>query len=236
MERFINKIINGDCLEVMKNIPDNSIDLCIIDPPYIFNSNGRGGAVSSKKRNYQNEINPHKEKKYWEKRQFSHTRDLETSKKDLFGNGFNLDLLNELKRVMKKTNLYIFCNKNLLFELIQNINNYFNKDTHKLELLFWHKKNPVPTSNNKYLSDTEYILFIKESGVNLYGNFKNKKKYDLTNIVKNNFNHPTSKPLFLIEKYIKNSSKENDIVLDCFMGSGTTAVASKKLGRKLHRN
>ena len=52
-------------------------------------------------------------------------------------------------------------------------------------------------------------------------NQKDKKKY----------NHPTIKPLGLIEKFIKNSSHKGDIVLDCFMGSGTTGVACKKLER-----
>lgn len=43
--------------------------------------------------------------------------------------------------------------------------------------------------------------------------------------------HPTQKPVEVIEKLITDSTKEGDLVLDCFMGSGTTAVAAKKLNR-----
>ena len=46
------------------------------------------------------------------------------------------------------------------------------------------------------------------------------------------FNHPTIKPLNIVQTLIKNSSKENDVILDCFLGSGTTAVAAKNLNRK----
>jgi DNA modification methylase len=48
---------------------------------------------------------------------------------------------------------------------------------------------------------------------------------------KDNFNHPTIKPLEIISNLVKNSSRENDTVLDCFMGSGTTGVACKQLKR-----
>ena len=95
-------------------------------------------------------------------------------------------------------------------------------------MLTWHKTNPVPTCNNKYLSDTEYILYFRNGGVPMYGNYETKKKYYVTPTNKEDkqkYKHPTIKPLHIIENLILNSSKENDIVLDCFMGSGTTPVA-----------
>lgn len=48
--------------------------------------------------------------------------------------------------------------------------------------------------------------------------------------------HPTQKPVELLEKIIKSSSNEGNVVLDCFMGSGTTGVACQKLNRKIYRN
>lgn len=143
-------------------------------------------------------------------------------------NGFNDYILSELERVMKQTNIYIFCNKNQLRQLFN-----FYKDKN-VDLLIWNKNNPIPTTNNKYLSDLEYIFFARDEGVKLYGNYDSLSKIYTSNVNKldkDRFEHPTIKPHILIKRYIENSSKPNDIVLDCFLGSGTTAVAAKDLGR-----
>ena len=103
------------------------------------------------------------------------------------------------------------------------------------ELFTWHKSNPIPTCNNKYLSDTEYCLIFRENGTNLYGTYETKSKYYISNINKEDkekYLHPTIKPLEVVKNHIINSTKENDIVLDCFCGSGTTCVAAKETGRR----
>lgn len=103
-----------------------------------------------------------------------------------------------------------------------------------MDLLTWHKTNPVPTCCNKYLSDTEYILFFREKGVKINGTYETKKKYYVSQTNKEDkkiYNHPTIKPLAIIENLIINSSQENDVILDCFMGTGTTGVACKRLKR-----
>ena len=74
----------------------------------------------------------------------------------------------------------------------------------------------------------------REKGCKLYGSYETKSKYyisGINKIDKDLYNHPTIKPLDMVKNHIINSSKENDIVLDCFMGSGTTAVACKELKR-----
>ena len=86
-----------------------------------------------------------------------------------------------------------------------------------------------------WLPDIEYCLCIKEAsalryndGIELkskwYVSRKNKEDKD-------NFKHPTIKPLELVEKHLLHSSNEGDTILDCFMGSGTTGVACKELNR-----
>lgn len=195
----------GDCLEILKKLPDNSVDLVVTDPPYEFASHG-GGAFGSKQREYHNE--------------------LENSD---ITKGFDTRILDELIRVMKKVNIYIWCNK----EQINMYLNYF-KD-YNMDLLVYCKTNPVPTCNNKYLSDIEYLLFFREKGIKVYGEYAIKHKYYVmpTNKVdKKKYNHPTVKPLEIIENLVINSSQENDIVLDPFMGSGTTGEASVKNNRK----
>jgi DNA modification methylase len=76
---------------------------------------------------------------------------------------------------------------------------------------------------------------MREKGVKIFGNYHTKFTYyiDKVNIKdKKKYNHPTIKPIELIERHIINSSQEGDIVLDCFMGSGTTGVACANTNRK----
>lgn len=104
-----------------------------------------------------------------------------------------------------------------------------------MDLLTWHKSNPIPCVNGTYLPDTEYLLFFKDPGVPLYGFYETKSKYYVTpaNVEdKDKWNHPTIKPLHIIENLIINSSREGDVVLDPFMGSGTTAVAAIRNNRR----
>ena len=205
------KLYNGDCLEKLKQIKDNSIDLVIIDPPYEKKGNGYycgGGSFGTNNREYHNQLDSNN-----------------------LLNGIDNSVLDELTRVMKKGNIYIWCNKQQLRQYI----NYFEDKGYNTDLLTWHKTNPVPTCNNKYLSDTEYLLFFRENGVKIYGNYNTKKKYYVTPTNKKDkktYNHPTVKPLNIIENLIINSSKEHDIILDCFMGSGTTGEACANTNRK----
>ena len=203
----------GDCLELLKDIPDKSIDLVVIDPPYDFMSKhysfgktyAGAGAFGTLSRTYHKEL----------------------EKSDII-TGINENVLKELIRIMKKVNIYIWCSKEQIFKYMD-----FFKD-YNMELLTWHKTNPVPTCSNKYLSDTEYILFFREKGVKIYGTYETKKKYYVTPTNKEDkklYNHPTIKPLNIIENLVVNSSQENDVVLDCFMGSGTTGVACVNTGR-----
>lgn len=198
----IDNIYNCDCYEAIKNVKNKSVDLVILDPPYEMDSRGAG---FHKKGDYYDIIN-----------QKGMTQGLDNS------------LLQELERVMKKTNIYIFCSKNQLRQLF---NFYENKN---IDLLVWHKTNVIPTINNKYLSDIEYIFFARDKGVKVYGNYKTLSKFiesPINKIDKAKYLHPTIKPVSIMKKLIINSSCENDVVLDCFSGSGTTAVASQELKR-----
>lgn len=132
--------------------------------------------------------------------------------------------------MLKKINIYIWCSKAQIGKFI----NYFESKKCNIDLLTWHKTNPIPTCNNTYLSDTEYCIFAREKGVKLYGNYHTKKKYYVSQINvadKKLYHHPTIKPLEIIQNLIINSSNEEDIVLDPFIGSGTTAVACANLKR-----
>lgn len=199
-----NEIYNMDCMEGLKLLDDNSIDLVVIDPPYLLNLNETKNTTSCNR--YANDLLKLKD-------------------------GFDLKVLDILIQKMKKINIYIYCSK----RQVRDILNYFSDKNCNHEILTWHKQNPSPLTNNNYLPDTEYILFFREKGVKLYGNYHTKRKYYIsgTNQVdKKKYNHPTIKPLQLIEYHIENSSREGDVVLDCFCGSGTTLVGAINKNRK----
>lgn len=198
-------LINGDSLKELDNLKDKSVDLVIIDPPYLFQDNVGGGAFGSNQKKYHGQL-------------------------DKISDGFDFSILEKLERVQKKVNMYIYGNKDLIFKLIP----YFTAKNLNVDLLVWHKTNPPPMCNNKYLSDIEYILFVREKGVPLYGTYASKKKLFQSPTNKKDkklFKHPTPKLVDHLKRLIENSSKEGDTVLDCFSGSGSTGVACKQLKR-----
>lgn len=203
---------HGDCFELIKNIKDNSVDLVVIDPPYEFSTKYISNNSDNK-----SPLNKRKNK--------------QAAELKLISSGFDLSILDELNRIMKKINIYIWCSKMQVSKIL----NYYESKKCNVDILTWHKTNPAPACNNNYLSDTEYLIFAREKGVKMYGCYETKRKYYVTptNVKdKKLYKHPTIKPLHIIENLIINSSLENDIVLDCFMGSGTTGAACKKLNRK----
>ena len=204
-------LYNGDCLELLKTIPDKSIDLIVTDPPYLLETDG-AGMFGKKADNYGGQ-------RYVMKNI------------DFMKNGISELVLDELYRVMKKVNIYIWCSQKQLPIFYK----YFvEKKKCNWNLLTWHKSNPTPTCGNKYLTDTEYCLFFRDKGVKVYGEYATKRTYYVTtkNLQdKKLYNHPTIKPLEIIQNLIINSSQEGDTVLDCFMGSGTTGVVCVNTNR-----
>ena len=201
----VNKIYNEDCLVGLKKIPDNSIDLVLIDPPYdLCTTGGKKGTGKFAKSMMKLEK--------------------ELINNDLV-NGFDIKVLDELIRVMKNINIYIWCNARQIPMYIK----YFNLQLNcKLEVIIWNKTNPMPLYNYKYMNDKEYCLYFRDGGYCNPKNYEDAKTVYISKINledKKLYEHPTIKPLELIRKMIRNSSKEKDLVLDCFLGSGTTAVA-----------
>lgn len=208
----VNCIYNEDCLLGLKRIPDKSIDLVVIDPPYdICTKGGKKGESKLGK-------------------------DMLKLESELINSnlvdGFNLKVLDELVRVMKNINIYIWCNA----RQIHLYTKYFVEERKCiLDVIIWGKTNPMPLYNHKWLNDKEYCLYFRKGGYCDPATYDDGRTIYLSTInVKDKklFGHPTIKPLELIRKMIRNSTKENDIVLDCFLGSGTTAVASILENRK----
>lgn len=202
-----NNIYNVDCYKAIKDIPDKSVDLIVTDPPYEIDT------IGSKKNNIS--------------RIFANcNNELKT-----ICDGIDNSILDEFMRVMKKPNIYIWCNKK---QIPLYLDYFVTKNQCCFEIMVWCKTNPTPLCGGNYLIDKEFCLYFRKN-VRLNTTFDTAFTYwiDKKNKVsKDKFEHPTIKPLNIIETLIKNSSQPNDIVLDTFMGSGTTAVACKNTGRR----
>ena len=201
----------GDCLEVMKTIKDNSIDLVCTDPPYLI-ENTKAGGKSKLAKSIQGMNN-----------------ELENN---ILTEGITDEYLEEIIRVMKNINCYIWCNHK---QIPQYLDFFVKKYNCSFDILIWNKTNAMPLFNNKYMTDKEYCLYFRKNG------YCNPERYEYAKTVfyqpinvkdKKIYNHPTIKPLNIIETLIRNSSRENDIVLDQFLGSGTTALACANLNRR----
>lgn len=201
------KLLQGDCLELLKKVPDHSIDLIATDPPYLISATNGGGTINNVKK-----LN-------------KSLADLKTVD---ITQGYDIELFGtEFIRVMKEINIYFWCNK---VQIPDYFNFYVNKHKCKFDILCWHKTNALPTYSNKYLSDTEYLLYFRKgSGKCFPESYEDAKTFYIAPINhkdKKEFGHPTIKPLDITEKIIRNSTRESQLVLDPFMGSGTTGVAA----------
>jgi len=219
-----SEIIHGNAYELIKRIADHSIDLIITDPPYEYTNGGGAGAFGIKKRSY------HKE--YYDVSTYRQDEAKKKSRQDIshLSSGIDFKILDEFVRVMKKINIYIYISKHM----IPTVLNYFIEKGCTFEIMFWGKTNPLPTCNNTYLSDVEYLLFFREKGVPITGTYESKSKFYISGSNtsdKKEYDHPTIKPIKMVKNLILNSSKEYDVILDPFIGSGTTAVACKELNR-----
>lgn len=213
-EDMINTIILGDSYKLIKDIPDNSIDLIYVDVPYLI---AKGSNIITKKTS---ELKK---------------RIIKTDKELCMANihdGFNYELLDEFLRIMKNINCFIWCSKDQILDIL----NFFkNNSDCTFQILTWNKTNPTPMTNNTFLPDIEYCLYFRETGVRLNDGYELKSKWyssPINKADKHRYKHPTIKPLELVKRHLLHTTQKNDIVLDCFSGSGTTCVACKELNRR----
>ena len=160
-------------------------------------------------------------------KKFAHTNDLEYIN---CTKGIDMSICDEFMRVMKKPNIYIWCNK---MQIIPYLNYFVGEHNCKFEILVWIKSNPLPLCGSNYLIDKEYCLYFRK-GIKLHTSYQSAKTYWITPTNqkdKKKYGHPTIKPLNIMETLIKNSSYPGDLVADPFIGSGTSAAAAIRSGR-----
>lgn len=196
----LDKVYNEDCLDVLKRLPDECIDLLVTDCPYRI---VQGGCTTIPRKD---------EPKGIFNRRNTFTQDTAKSGKLFKHNDIEFEeWLPEVYRVMKQnTHSYIMINARNLKELqveCEKVGFEFQ------QLLVWEKGNATP--NRYYLNAYECILMLKK------GNAKSINNMGMTNLlkvpnIKGNKIHPTQKPVDLMRVFVENSSDVGDVVLDPF--------------------
>lgn len=216
LEKYLNKIINGDCMEVLRKFPSNSIDIVVTSPPYNLKNStgngmkdGRGGkwanaALIDGYENY-DDCMPNEEYAKWQH-----------------------DVLLELVRVIKDDGAIFYNHKwRVQAGLIQDRRDIVY-DVPLRQIIIWKRKGGINFNAGYFLPTYEVIYLIAKKDfklrpqANSYG--------DVWEIMQEQRNdHPAPFPVELIDRII--SSTTGQIILDPFMGSGTTAVVAAGLGR-----
>ena len=226
---FKNKIINGNSLEELKKIPDETFDLIFADPPYNLQLKNKL-------------IRPDRSKV-----------DAVNDKWDKFENfqsydNFTIGWLKECKRLLKKNGtIWVIGSYHNIFRVgskIQDLGFWILND------VIWNKNNPMPNfRGTRFTNAHETLIWASKNKDSKYTfNYQSLKCLNDDLQMRSTWNlpicngkerlkhkgkkiHSTQKPESLLHRIILSSSNKNDFILDPFLGSGTTAVVAKKLGR-----
>ncbi|MQS52724.1 DNA-methyltransferase [Companilactobacillus mishanensis] len=218
------KLVLTDTFEFMETLPEKSIDVIIADPPYFLSNDGisnSGGKVVS--------VNKGKwDKKSKKDAEEFYKRFLELSFKVLKDDG-TIWVFGTMHNIY--TVGYLMQHNQ--FKIINNVT--------------WHKSNPAPNLTKRMLThSSETILWAKKNGGKQIYNYSKMKEHNhdrqlndlwttsTTSMLEKSFGyHPTQKPLAVMKRIIEASTNKDSLLLDPFIGSGTTAVAAKQLGRRI---
>lgn len=202
----LNTVICADSYEAIKTIPDKSVDCIYTDIPYLYKQMDGGGTFGNRERPSRDEIK-------------------------FIKDGIDIDILKDMVRVMKKINIFIWCSRLQVLDIMK----WFDENTNtNFDILVWGKTNPIPSANNGWLPDLEYCLYFRDKGVKLNDGYHLKSKYHISSINKHDkdlYAHPTIKPLNLVKRHLLHATQPDDIIFDPFMGSGTVGEACRDLER-----
>ncbi len=232
MSFILNKIVCGDCLKELKKIPDNSFDLVFADPPYNMQIGENLIRPDSSKVNGVNDE--------WDKfDSFKHYDE------------FCKTWLSECKRILKdEGSIWVIGSYHNIFRLgyhLQNLKYWLLND------VIWRKNNPMPNfKGTRFTNSHETLIWAsKNKGSKYTFNYQSLKclnddlqmRSDWTlpicngkeRLKKNGKKiHSTQKPEALLHRIILATTNKGNSILDPFVGTGTTAVVAKKLGRKYY--
>jgi modification methylase len=217
MDKFLNKIICGDCISIMKEMPEKSIDLIVTSPPYnLKNSTGNGMKCSKGKKwpnnllqhgySHHSDNMPHNEYVQWQK-----------------------NCLTEMMRLLKDNGAIFYNHKwRVQGGLIQDRQDIVSEFPVR-QIIIWKRKGGINLNPHFFLPTYEVIYLICKPDFRL----KSKGEASVGDVweftQERGIPHPAAYPVALIERIIGSTNAE--IILDPFIGSGTTAIAALKLER-----
>lgn len=214
----IDKIYNEDCLETMSRIHDNSVDLVVTSPPYnkgfYANKNAKQSKVwntlSGRKIAYDSfsDDMPPEEYEEWQKA-----------------------VISECIRILKPSGSLFYNHKDIIYKGLI-VPPKWVYDFKVRQQIIWDRQSSCMIDPHYFMPANEWIYWIVKDEKRVF--FDKEKSSFRTNIWRMNIDknpHPAPFPYIMAANIINCCSKEEDIVYDPFMGSGTTALASVKLGR-----
>ena len=230
MTKFCNRIINGESLEILKKIPSKTFDLVFADPPYNMQIGEKLKRPDNSKVHGVND-------KWDQFLNFKHYDE------------FSKEWLKECKRILKDNgSMWVIGTYHNIFRLgyhIQNLNYWILND------VIWRKNNPMPNfKGTRFTNAHETLIWASKSKKSKYTfNYQSLKclnddlqmRSDWTlpicngkeRLKKNGKKiHSTQKPEALLHRIILATTNKGDLICDPFIGTGTSAVVAKKLGRK----
>jgi site-specific DNA-methyltransferase (adenine-specific) len=195
------ELMQGDCLELMKELSDKSVDMILTDPPYGMNYQSGRRTVSPQ---------------------------FEKIKGDGDVMGWLPDVLDELHRVMKEdTAIYMFAS----WHNIDIFKNEFEKRFKLKNIIVWNKNNHGSGDLKAAYAPKYELILYGHKGRSLFREKRLPDVQNYSKVPGKEMLHPTEKPIDMLEVFIRNNSDPNHTILDPFMGSGTTGVACKNLNR-----
>jgi len=215
LEKYENKIICGDCLEVMKDIPNESIDCIITSPPYNKHSADRKCSKTDS----------------WQQANIGYG----DFKDDLPESEYQeqqKQLLRECVRVLKKEGSIFYNHKVRIVNHRAIIPTEWLNEFNIRQILIWDRGSSPQLAPIRWFPTTEYIYWITKT--NIQPKFYKRSKYQkeiLKILPKKDKEHPAPFPNELVEILLGNTTDVGDVVLDPYMGSGTTAIVAKKMNR-----
>lgn len=194
-------LMQGDCLERMKEIPDNSVDMILTDPPYGMD--------------------------------FQSNRRVAKDKFSKIENDKNVDWLPELlqechRSMADNSAIYCFCSWHKIDVFKQEIEKLFKIKN----IIVWVKNNHGSGDlKGAYAPKHEFVIYAHK-GRSLFREKRIPDVMEYPKIHSSKLQHPTEKNTDMLELFVKNNSDEGQVILDPFMGSGSTGLACKNLNRK----